>query len=102
MSQSQQQFPETFSSFSGDVEGSPDGGDNVGLSEPSSKWTSINIARIIEEKAGMKWLFITGHVIIYTTKNIIENVSLLAYKCMTLFHTSQTMVHLVYTWVTCS
>ena len=101
MSSSQLQLAETVPPFAGRAEGSPHGGVNDVLPEHSNKWTSENIARIIEEKAGMKWLFITGHIIIYTTKNIIENVSLLAYKCMTLFHTSQTMVHLVYTWVTC-
>ena len=74
MSQPQQQFPETFSSFSSDVEGSPDGGDNVGLSEPSSKWTSANIARIIEEKAGMTLLHITRHIIIRKTKNIANDI----------------------------
>ena len=75
MSQSQQQFPGTFSSFSGDVEGSPDGVcDNVGLSEPSSKWTSNNIARIIEEKAGMTLLHITRHIIIRKTKNIANDI----------------------------
>lgn len=54
MSQSQQPFPDTFLSFSGEVESSPDEADEVVLPEQSNKWTSMMIARIITEKAGKK------------------------------------------------
>lgn len=52
------------------VERSPHGGIHDILPEYSNKWTSENIARIIEEKADMKLLFITVHITMFITKHI--------------------------------